>query len=56
MGHENTPTFFIRYLWWFFLVQLVFFSQGNSIIQRREDAMVLVKTKKAPMQTKCTTA
>lgn len=56
MGHENTPTFFIRYLCIFFLVQLVFFSQGNSIIQRREDAMVLVKTKKAPRQKKCTTA
>lgn len=56
MGHENTPTFFIRYLCIFFLVQLVFFSQDNSVIQGRKDAMVLVKTKKAPRQTECTTA
>lgn len=48
--------FFIRYLCIFFFSRATVFSQDNSVIQGRKDAMVLVKTKKAPMQTKCTTA
>lgn len=56
MGHENTPTFFYSLFVYFFFSRATFFSQDNSVIQGRKDAMVLVKTKKAPMQTKCTTA